>query len=298
LWTGGGFAIYRGEALLGSGDFFASVHQGRMTGGWDVNLCWNLRTRGYKVVVHMGVRAEHRFDEGVVSKKTKPARPASAGAENPLRTYFEQNDGPLIDKWIHYFDIYHRHFARFVAQSPTILQIGINQGGSLEMWKKYFGAGVRVIGIDRNPLCGMFMADEVQIYIGEECDQEFLQKVARDAGPFDVVIDDGDWKMQQQIQALETLLPAIKDRGVFLIEDLHTSYWDEYGGGLQRPGSFIEYAKRLVDELNGWHLRNEGRGVTDFTRTVDSMTFYDSLLVLEKRRRSRPNSRATGRRSY
>ena len=100
--------------------------------------------------------------------------------------------------------------------------------------------------------------------------------------------------MDQQIKSLEELWPAVKNMGIYLIEDLHTSYWAEYGGGFQRPGSFIEYSKRLIDELNGWHLQNEGRGVTEFTKTIESMSFYDSILVLEKRNKSKPISRKTG----
>ncbi len=99
--------------------------------------------------------------------------------------------------------------------------------------------------------------------------------------------------MTEQIISYEELIGAVKPTGLYLVEDCHTSYWEEYGGGLQSPGTFIQYAKRLIDELNGWHLR-QGSGVTRFTESTLSMTFYDSVVVFEKSPRPKPSHRKTG----
>ena len=216
---------------------------------------------------------------------------------NPLRHYFENNQGRLIHKWDHYFEIYHKHFSRFVGKSPKILEIGVSHGGSLEMWKHYFGPGALIVRLDMNQRCAMFEDAETKIRIGNQSDRNFMRKFGQDEGPFDVVIDDGGHRMTEQIVSMEELFPSVIATGVYLVEDLHTSYWSEFGGGLERVGSFVEYAKRLIDQVNGWHLR-EGRGVTDFTESVFSMSFYDSVLVVEKRPRGRPFSRATGHASF
>ena len=68
---------------------------------------------------------------------------------------------------------------------------------------------------------------------------------------------------------------------IYALEDLQTCYWDEYGGGLDRPETFINRAKGLIDELNA----DQTRGAitpTKFTRSTYSICFYDSLVVIEK----------------
>ena len=70
---------------------------------------------------------------------------------------------------------------------------------------------------------------------------------------------------------------------MYLVEDLHTAYWPDFGGGLSKPGTFIEIAKALIDELNADHGRDES-AATDFTRTTHAICFYDSVIVFERGR--------------
>ncbi len=72
-----------------------------------------------------------------------------------LEEYFRNNKGRLIHKWNHYFDIYERHFNRFRNKQIVILEIGVSQGGSLQMWKNYFGSSAKIYGIDINPRCNL-----------------------------------------------------------------------------------------------------------------------------------------------
>jgi hypothetical protein len=75
---------------------------------------------------------------------------------NDLTSFFYANTGPLLNKWNHYFEIYDRHFARFRGKPIKLVEFGVSQGGSLKMWKDYFGSQVRLIGVDINPLCKQF----------------------------------------------------------------------------------------------------------------------------------------------
>lgn len=104
--------------------------------------------------------------------------------------------------------------------------------------------------------------------------------------------------MGQQIASFEEIYPAMTDDGCFLIEDLHTSYWSDFGGGYRRPGTFWEYAKDLSDQLNAWHSRDPAHVVDEFTRTTMSMTFYDSIVVFERRARKPPKSRMMGTNTF
>lgn len=219
-------------------------------------------------------------------------------APNPLEQYFRHNTGRIIHKWLHYFEIYHRHFERFRGKPVVILEFGVNQGGSLEMWRDYFGPQARIFGVDIDPRCAELAGPGTRIFIGDQEDREFLRSLVAEIGPIDVLIEDGGHTMGQQIATFEELYPHLTADGVFLIEDVQTSYRPRYGGGYRKPGTFMEYAKGLTDQLNAWHTRDESFVVDEFTRTTKSMHFYDSIVVFERGTVSAPRSRKTGKRSF
>lgn len=211
-----------------------------------------------------------------------------------LEKYFNANEGKLIHKWMHFFDVYDRHFAAYRGKEVVILEIGVFHGGSLQMWKEYFGPKAMIYGIDIDPRCKVLEEDRIKILTGSQSDRAFLRKVRDELPPIDILIDDGGHTMQQQIITFEELYGKVKPDGVYLCEDLHTSYWLQYGGGDQRSGTFIEFSKRLIDQLNAWHSEQSGLKVDDFTRSADSIHFYDSIMVVEKRPRVAPEHRKTG----
>lgn len=218
---------------------------------------------------------------------------------NDLEQFFKRNTGPLIHKWMHYFEIYDRHFARFRAQSPVVVEFGVSQGGSLEMWKDYFGPGVRLYGVDINPECKRFERDGVRIFIGDQSDRAFLRSIAKEVPRIDVLIEDGGHMMDQQIATFEELFAVVQPDGVYLCEDLHTSYWRHWGGGYKKRGSFIEYSKNWIDAIHAWHSHEPARlQVSDLTKSAHSLHFYDSVVVIEKRPMQPPHDEATGQRAF
>lgn len=215
---------------------------------------------------------------------------------NDLRNYFEKNKKNLIHKWDHYFDIYEKHFSKFRHKNPVVLELGVSHGGSLQMWKDYFGEGVTIIGVDINPECKKLEESGISIYIGSQEDRDFLKKLRTKIPMVDILIDDGGHTMNQQIITFEELYDQVKDGGVYLCEDLHTSYWDEYGGGYKKGETFIEYSKNFIDYINAWHSRDKNvLDVNNFTKTADSLHYYDSILVIEKRKRTEPFHLKTGK---
>jgi len=213
---------------------------------------------------------------------------------NELQQYFENNTGSLMHKWMHYFDAYDRHFSRFRGTDVHILEIGVSHGGSLEMWKAYFGPNARIFGADINPQCKKLEAENVKIFIGDQGDRKFLRKLASEIPRIDILIDDGGHSMRQQIATFEELYDKVSKHGVYLCEDTHTSYWPAFRGGVRRRGTFMEYSKRLIDQLNAWHSEQRSLKVDSFTKSADSMHFYDSIVVIEKKPRKAPEVRKTG----
>lgn len=203
---------------------------------------------------------------------------------NDLEDFFSKHEGPLLHKWLHYFEIYERHFAKFRGQPIHIVEFGVSQGGSLEMWRHYFGPLVQIYGVDINPHCKQFEGPGTQIFIGDQQDRNFLRSLARTIPTIDILIDDGGHTMQQQIATYEELFPQVSSHGVYLIEDLHTSYWKSFGGGYRKRRTFIEYSKDFIDQLHAWHSHEPQRfQASDFTKSVHSLHYYDSVLVIEKR---------------
>ncbi len=217
---------------------------------------------------------------------------------NALEAYFCQNTGRLIHKWHHYFEVYERHFARFAGKPVVIVEIGVYHGGSLQMWKHYFGKEARIFGIDIDPRCKALEEDNIRIFTGSQADRRFLRETLQSIPPIDILIDDGGHTMRQQIISFEEMFRHVKPDGVYLCEDCHTSYWPEYGGGFRRRGTFIEYSKNWIDYLHAWHARSPRLKVNDFTRSVKSIHYYDSIVVLEKGVVEAPEVSKTGTPSF
>ena len=212
---------------------------------------------------------------------------------NDLETFFRRHTGRRLHKWLHYFEIYDRHFSRFRGTAPVVLEFGVSQGGSLEMWQEYFGpapvsmasTSTRPTSASRKTACGSSSATR---------HRAFLRRLAREVPRPDILIDDGGHSMAQQIATFEELYPHVQPSGVYLCEDLHTSYWRRWGGGYRRPGSFVELTKGWIDALHAWHSRSPKLKVDDFTRSTHSIHYYDSVVVLEKRPMVAPTDEATG----
>jgi hypothetical protein len=200
---------------------------------------------------------------------------------------------------MHYFDIYDRHFARFRGREIVMVEIGIYHGGSLGMWKSYFGPQARLVGVDINPRALKFADDQVTVIIGDQSDRAFLRDLRKRYPRIDILLDDGGHSMNQQIISFEELYDAVAEDGVYMVEDVHTSYWPEYGGGLRAEGSFLEYTKKLVDQLNAWHVREWTAGEKSaFARSAWSLTWYDSVVAIEKRPKAPPEAKMTGKMSF
>ena len=221
-------------------------------------------------------------------------RALSRRTQNPLEGYFRANQGRLIHKWIHYFDIYDRHFSPYRGRKVNIVEFGVSQGGSLQMWRDYFGRQATITGVDVDPRCAELTDKGVNVVIGDQEDRKFLNDLADRVGEIDIVIDDGGHTMGQQIATFEELWPRVRDGGIFLVEDLHTSYWPKYGGGYKRSGTFIEYAKNLIDQQHAWHSRDvESFKVDDYTRSIRGMHINDSEIVFENGEVRTPQKKKT-----
>ena len=228
-----------------------------------------------------------------------PIVPATDAPNNELFRLFsnEQN----VHKWHHYFENYERHFDRYRDRPIRMLEIGVAGGGSLRMWQKFFHPDSTIVGIDIDPSC---LAHEnadlgIHVRIGSQADSGFLAAVNGELGPFDVILDDGSHHTSDQIASFGALFrTALNDGGCYIVEDTHTSYWSDWVDSLE---TFIEFSKRAVDLLHepyvgrvglefwdgGAEALEEAR-LTYLSANLSCVSFYDSIVVFDKKARSLP----------
>ncbi|WP_238314856.1 class I SAM-dependent methyltransferase [Methylobacterium organophilum] len=199
-----------------------------------------------------------------------------------LYSQFLDNTGRPIHKSGHYFFAYERHFGKYVGQPVTFLEIGAGNGGSSQMWKRWLGPLAQIVTIDINEVCRQYADEQVSVRIGDQSDPIFLQSLIDEFGPPDAVLDDGSHQMHHVTETFSFLYERIAPNGVYMIEDMHTAYWPDYGGGRGDPRSIIECFKGLIDDLNADHIRDGSVSPSNFTRQTIAMTAYDSILVFEK----------------
>jgi len=211
-------------------------------------------------------------------KSSAPDTPSVApagSADNPLWQHFEKNTvGAGIWKWTHYFDPYHRHLARMASRPVVVVEIGIFSGGSLPMWKKYFGPDSHVIGIDIEPACRAYEAEGISVVIGDQADRNFWRTFRESHPHVDVVIDDGGHTPEQQRVTLEEMLPHLRPGGIYICEDIHYT-----------ENEFAAFAAGLVGELNARiHIDKDVQKSrpSPFQRDIYAIHFYAYLLVIEK----------------
>ena len=202
--------------------------------------------------------------------------------EGDLARIFFSGNGRTVHKWLHFLPIYETHFAKYRNTPVKMLEIGVAQGGSLDMWRAYLGNEAKIYGIDVDPQCADRVSPPNQVRIGTQDDPELLKSVIEEMGAPDIILDDGSHIGRHQEATFKTLFPLLKEGGLYIIEDLHTSYWGgEWEGGYGKRKTGIGLIKQIIDDMHAWyHHRRTQTPSRDF---ISAVHIYDSITVLEKR---------------
>jgi 23S rRNA U2552 (ribose-2'-O)-methylase RlmE/FtsJ len=200
----------------------------------------------------------------------------SGNLPNPLRTYFDSvTKGKGIWKWLHYFDIYQRHFQKFVGKEVRVVEVGIYSGGSLDMWKTYFGPKCMVYGVDIEEACKAYEDERTKVFVGDQADRSFWRHFREQVPHVDILIDDGGHLVEQQIVTLEEMLPHLQSGGVYLCEDVQGTH-----------NRFASYVNGLATHLNALTLKEAEESTTvlacAFQRAISSVHLYPLVTVIEK----------------
>lgn len=172
-----------------------------------------------------------------------------------LRNLYQTHQGKLSDKWSLYLSVYDRLFSDFCKREVSLLEIGIQNGGSLEIWATYFPYATKLVGCDINPQCRLLRYEDhrIAVVVGDANLDETEKTILGHSQSFDLIIDDGSHRSSDIIRSFARYFPRLANGGLFVAEDLHCSYWQEFEGGLFDPYSSIAFFKRLADILNHEH---------------------------------------------
>ncbi len=189
--------------------------------------------------------------------------------------------GYVSDKWDSYLEIYDEIFAKKRLKSDlSLLEIGVQNGGSLQTWATFFPKIKRLIGCDINPNCSklIYESKKINIVIGNIIFKKTINKILKIENQFDIIIDDGSHLSSDIIITFLNFFKFIKEDGIFVVEDLHCSYWNDFEGGLNKKDSANNFFKKLSDVVNMQHWMLEKK---DFYDHFSEFLEYDQLNIDE-----------------
>ena len=178
-----------------------------------------------------------------------------------------------------YFQTYEEIFNKYVGKEITFVEVGVMHGGSLFMWREYFGKKVRIIGIDLHSNARELEKYGFEIYIGSQSDKNFWKNFFSKVGKVDILLDDGGHGNAQQIVTLSEAVHNINDDGIIVVEDVHGSYIKKFGNPSKH--SFINYSKFLIDVVNSRFPLAKIKKNSDFRNKIYSISFYESIVAIK-----------------
>jgi hypothetical protein len=227
--------------------------------------------------IHDGIR-KFSFNKNLDVKKDIQTK---YGFNGDLLEIFTSNKDNVVHKWHHYIPIYDRYFSNFRMKKIRFLEIGVSKGGSLQMWRNYFGESATIYGVDIDPSCAQFNGIAGQVRIGSQCDPKFLESVIHEMGGVDIILDDGSHQMDHVLKTFKFLFPKLNDGGIYMVEDLHTAYWRNYGGGYQSKFNFFSFVSELINDMHHWYHFGGVKHPT-ISSFCPAIHIHDSIAVFEK----------------
>lgn len=199
---------------------------------------------------------------------------------NDLHRYFEAREDVIeIQKSFAFREIYDQLLSKYRGKEVVLVEVGIGNGGSLQMWEDYLGSKARIFGVDLVDRSSL-NTGQITCFVGDQSDRDFLKLLERNLPDVDVFIDDGSHKCADQILTFEAMFSKVVPGGLYVVEDTHTSYRERYGGGYLKPLTFIEYCKDIIDSLH--YAEDERIPRNGAWNLIGAITFYRSMVVFRR----------------
>lgn len=213
--------------------------------------------------------------------------------------------GKVSDKWESYFRVYERVLGPLRDRELSMLEIGVQNGGSLDVWAEYLPHAKVIIGCDIDERCRQlrYADPRIKVVVADVTSQQAYDEILDIQPEFDVVIDDGSHLSAHILHSFLTFFRHVRPGGIFIIEDTHTLFWENWGGGVLKRDGAHEFFKLLADLVNAEHWEKEIQPTALFSTFfssnnfpewllegwVESVEFTNSMIILRK---SLPQSRS------
>ena len=217
-----------------------------------------------------------------------------------IKTLYEIHNskkGKVSDKWESYLYFYDEIFLKYKEQPISLLEIGVQNGGSLETYANYFQNAINIVGCDINEKCRALSYEDARInlIIGNANDAEIMSTIMKIENNFDFIIDDGSHISMDILNSFIRYFPHIKPGGKYIVEDCHTLYDQRYGGGILNKFSAMYFFKQLVDIVN-YQWWDKSLSLNDHLSTfflngipefivqgwIESIEFRNSIITITK----------------
>ncbi len=192
------------------------------------------------------------------------------------------------DKLEHgYTKTYEKYFESIRDQKLKILEIGIADGKSLLMWSDYFKNST-IIGLDIHKIDikeKKLDRNNIKVHQGSQSNDKFINDIINQYGNFDIIIDDGSHLTKDVIKSFHLLFPYLNNEGLYVVEDIQTSYNHFFGGNpfdLKYSNSHMNFFKHLTDRLNYQEIANPFYISNKYDAKITNVSFYHNLVFVRK----------------
>lgn len=188
-------------------------------------------------------------------------------------------EGRYLNKHTHFAEIYDELLLPYVDNPVVLVELGVSHGGSLQLWREFLGPSANIIGFDVAEHA-LYNEPQITCHLIDQSKAEDLAKIKQIVPQMDIFIDDGSHNSEDQIATFEEVFPLIKPGGIYVCEDVHTSYRALYHMGYKNPGSFIEYCKNIIDSM----YKNESEEIVPNVHAnhIKSIAFHFAMVVVRK----------------
>jgi hypothetical protein len=249
--------------------------------------------------VERSLIADQHFERLVYNiQQTPPIQTEKPMTLTSIETIHRNKTGKVSDKWASYLSYYDQLFSLLRDEPLKLLEIGVQNGGSLETWSQYFNNATLLLGCDIDPKCAelLYSDPRINIVVGDANSAATYQKVVGISSTFNIIIDDGSHKSNDIINSFINYFPQLCPGGLYVVEDTCCLYMDDFGGGVLNEFGASSFFKRLTDVINYQFWKDEV-SISTYLRTffdlcstpafimdgwIESIEFRNSIICIKK----------------
>ena len=169
-------------------------------------------------------------------------------------------------KLAHYLDIYEGFISKYIGKPVILLEFGVFHGGSLQIWREYFGEQSQIFGVDINEK-SRYSEEGIKTFIGDETNNKFLEEIKKAVPTPDIFIDNASHNAVHQLNLFKNMYPFIKEGGLYILEDILCQ---------GNPHAVFQEVARIAVEMSPWPQ-------TEIISPTFAIHIFHNMIIVEKK---------------